>query len=271
MRRVDLKRRQVDVAALKLTEAPKPGDYSQIIDEPALLYVDGELAGIYAEVPPEALSGVRAAVERIEYSETYRTGGLKTRSRVVGFQPRVTVRRDYCGVAALAKESPKEHALICQGATLSSAYFKEHLPAPYVEHERIVLEKTKPCWVLPKAAYTSAIVNWNNQLNYHCDSGNYPGTWNAMLTFKRDLEGGHLAIPELDIALAVRDSTLSIFNAQALLHGVTPFRKTSPRGYRYTIVYYALQGMGLCGSPAEELARIRQVKTAREVKRRSEK
>lgn len=273
MQKVELTKRRFATAELSAEKqracTALASDCRMLLDEPAVLFIDGQPGGLYMPVPPEELAGARAAVERIDYQETYRTGGLKTRSRVVGFQPRVTVRRDYCTTAAMSHDMPKEHALICAGAALASRYFKEYLPEAFAAHEKVVQAQVKPGWMLPGSAYTSGIVNWDNRLNYHCDSGNFPGTWNAMLTFKKDLEGGHLAIPELDVTLAVRDATLSIFNAQALMHGVTPFRKTSPRGYRYTIVYYALSGMCHCGTPAEELERIRAVKTQRELKRRA--
>ena len=42
-----------------------------------------------------------------------------------------------------------------------------------------------------------------------------------MVVFKRDVAGGYLVIPEFDIALEVADNTLSIFNGQEILHGVS--------------------------------------------------
>lgn len=266
--RVDLKSRELDTKKLLRKVAPKAEDCSQLLEESSLLYVDGVLAGLYIVPPTEETSAIRNAVQAIEYQSTARTAGLKTTSRVIGYQPRITIRRDFCTTAALAHESPAEHSVLCEGAALATRYLKHYLPEQAAHQEAIVRAQTKPEWILPNSSYTSGICNWNNLLRYHFDTGNYPGTWNAMLTFKKDLEGGYLAVPQLDVALAVRDGTLSIFNAQHFLHGVTPFRKLSPRAYRYTIVYYALQGMCHCGTPIQELERIRAVKTSREQKRR---
>lgn len=267
MRRVDLTKRELDTKAMVRKVAPDPSHYSQVIDEPCVLYVDGALAGFYGVLPEEEVAPLRQAVQQIHYQDTYRTGGLKTTSRVIGFQPRVTIRRDFCTAAALANEAPLQHAQLCSGAAIATRYLRNHCPDQLARQEAILRERVKPEWVLPDAAYTSGICNWNNQLRYHFDQGNFEGTWNAMLTFKKDIEGGYLAVPELDVALAVRDGTLSVFNAQGLMHGVTPFKKLSPRAYRYTVVYYALSGMCQCGSRAQELERIRTVKAQREQKR----
>lgn len=270
LQRVDLTTREVDTDAWKRKVAPDPSHYSTVIDSPSLLYVNGQRAGVYMPLPEGELAPVRMACQRIEYQATYRTAGLKTTSRVFGYQPRIAIRRDFCTSAALARESPHEHGWLCGGAGLVSRYLRQLFPDEMALQEKIVAERTKPEWVLPNTHYTSGIVNWNNQLRYHFDAGNYPDTWNAMLTFKKDIEGGYLAVPELDCAFAVRDGTLSVFNAQGFMHGVTPFKKLSPRAYRYTVVYYAMEGMCRCGSHLQELERIRMVKTSREQKRRGD-
>lgn len=267
--RIDLTSREMDTKSMQRKVVPDPSHYSRVIDEPCILYVDGEPGGLYLTPPTEQTGQIRQAVQQIEYQSTARTGGLKTTSRVIGYQPRITVRRDFCTAAALARENPSAHIALCSGAALASQYLRHYFPEQTAVQEATVRKDTRPEWILPDTHYTSGICNWNNQLRYHFDTGNFPGTWNSMLTFKKDLEGGFLAVPELDIAFAVRDGSLSIFNAQGFLHGVTPFKKLSPRAYRYTIVYYALQGMCRCSSPAVELERIRTVKTQREQRRRS--
>lgn len=267
MIRVDVQRKALDIKGWVRERAPTVNDYSRVIDEDCVLYLDGAPVGLYMKLPEAELAPIRAAVQRIEFIKGYRTQGLKSTSRVVGFQPRVTVRRDFCTVAALAREAPGAHQAICDGAALSTRELLRHVPEVGGKHAAIVSEKVKPEWTLSNSSYTSGIVNYNNPLRYHHDAGNLPGTWNAMLTFKKDIEGGYLSVPELDIAFAVRDGTLSIFNAQGLLHGVTPFKKCSTTAHRYTLVYYALAGLCHCGTATEELARIKLVKTQREKKR----
>ncbi len=64
-----------------------------------------------------------------------------------------------------------------------------------------------------------------------------------------------MAVPEYDIGLEVADQSLTLFDGQALLHGVTPFRRSGPQGYRFTVVYYSLQQMWQCLPPGEEAKR----------------
>lgn len=268
LRRFDVTKRELDTKAWNRKVAPDPSHYSVFVDEPAIFYLDGEPFGFYLPITADETAALRTAAQTIEYQEGYRTVGLKSRSRVIGYQPRLTIRRDFCSTAGLARESPEAHAALCKGAAIAAQYFKAAFPAQYAEQDAVVREQTKACWILPDSFYTSGICNWDNQLRYHFDAGNFKGTWNSMFTFKRDLEGGYLAIPEIDVCLAVRDGTLSLFPAATFMHGVTPFKKMSPRAYRYTLVFYALQQMCHCGTPAEELERIRRVKTDREKRRK---
>lgn len=88
-----------------------------------------------------------------------------------------------------------------------------------------------------------------------------------MLVFKRDIVGGHLSCPEYGLGFKLKNNSLLMFDGQSILHGVTPIQKKSASAYRYSIVYYSLQQMWKCMSVDEELARIRNKKTEREIKR----
>ena len=49
------------------------------------------------------------------------------------------------------------------------------------------------------------------------------------------------------------DNALIIFDGQAVLHGVTPINKFHPRGYRASVVLYALEAMKNCYPFEQEL------------------
>ena len=119
--------------------------------------------------------------------------------------------------------------------------------------------------------FTSGIVNKNNQLNYHYDSGNFRGVYSNMLVFKGDVSGGHLVIPEINISLEVADNSITIFDGQDLLHGVSPIKYLHKESYRYSIVYYSLERMWQCMEVGEEIDRIRKKKMEREIKRNDPK
>ena len=125
----------------------------------------------------------------------------------------------------------------------------------------------KQNWKLGETVFTSGIVNKNNQINYHFDTGNFTEVFSAMLAFKNDMVGGHLVLPQYDLALEIADGSLTLFDGQKALHGVTPIHYKSDRSYRFTMVYYSLKNMWHCLEIDDELARIRNVKTVREKKR----
>jgi hypothetical protein len=55
-----------------------------------------------------------------------------------------------------------------------------------------------------------------------------------------------------------------MFDGQAILHGVSPFRLTRPDGFRFSIVFYSLQQMWRCDPKAESLELAARRRTERE-------
>jgi hypothetical protein len=92
-----------------------------------------------------------------------------------------------------------------------------------------------------------------------------------MFAFKRDVEGGYLAFPEFDIALKTSSCSLSMFDGQSILHGVTPIKKLKPSSVRYTVVYYSLKNMWSCETPQGEIERMRNKRLEIELSRVTKK
>jgi hypothetical protein len=88
-----------------------------------------------------------------------------------------------------------------------------------------------------------------------------------MVGFKSNVKGGHLAIPEYDIGLEIANNSVVLFDGQKICHGVTPITLKSKNAYRYTVVYYTLQQMWKCQPITEEVARIKDERTALERRR----
>mgnify|MGYP003336309376 FL=1 len=128
-------------------------------------------------------------------------------------------------------------------------------------------EKIKNEWVIKGTPFTSGIVNKDNPLKYHFDSGNFKGVLSNMVAFKKNMNGGRLIIPAYNIKLEIEDGSLSVFDGQSILHGVSPFDKKNNDAYRYTIVYYSLEQMWKCETINDELIRIRAKKKEREFNR----
>jgi hypothetical protein len=211
---------------------------------------------------------LRWAVKTIDYEETTRTNGLKTRSAIFGFSPRVTMRKDFCSATAMSRNFPKQHHVICGFAQELIKIYQTHFSETLERHYQHCNLKVKDEWKLPGTPFTSGIVNKNNPLKYHHDAGNFKNVLSNMIVLKRGVAGGHLACPEFDLKFKCDDNHVVIFDGAQILHGVTPIIK--PEGddcYRYSVVYYSLEQMWNCENINEEVKRIRKVKKEREFKR----
>lgn len=265
----------VDTSALKL-RAASDSDYTLLINEPCIVRdaAQPDVPLIVFAQMTEDTSALFHAMSTIKYQISSRTGGMLTRSRIFGFQPRVALRRDFCCVSSLARESPDAHATICAWGARFSDVIAEHNPALYAKQHETVYGNVREDWIMPKSLFTSGICNKDNPLYYHFDAGNFPGLWSAMIVFQKHLRrGGHLSVPEYDVGFNFNGSKpwVILFDGQGLLHGVTPIEKGNAQAYRYSAVYYSLRGMQHCLSAAEEVARVREKKTAREKKRAGSK
>lgn len=241
-------------------------DVSSLIKEDCIIYVNEQPVLFYARLK-EDTSAMRWSCKTIKYAKGSRSQGLVTQSKIFGYSPRIPFRNDYCQVTSMALDQTKQHLVLEQFAQNLSAYYQQYFPEKYEAHEAKVKEKVLEEWKLPNSPFTSGIVNKNNPLKYHCDSGNFKGMLSNMVVFKNDVEGGYLVIPELDLALEVADNTLTIFNGQDLLHGVSPIEYKNDQAYRFSAVYYSLEQMWKCEPIKEEVQRIRESKTKKEKNR----
>lgn len=265
LKKLHVERRPIDLAAYKFRVAHEVDCYRRVTG-PTLVYEGSELKIAYMELD-ERLPRVVEALRRIQYVRDWRTGGLPTNSRIIGYTPRAPLRKDFCASVSLASELPEEHRVICEAGAVADRYYTKANPGLYFQHNSLMKERVNPDWRIDESVFTSGIINKNNPLRYHFDTGNFQNVWSAMLVFKKDCEGGGLNVPEYDLHFKLNDHSLLMFDGQGLLHGVTPFKLRTDRGYRYSVVYYSLQQMWNCLPPDQELARIRHVKTRREVRR----
>lgn len=267
MKIIEITPKEVDFKKYKMRSALEE-DCSQLIDFDCLVTVDGVPRILYMKVDADT-TGLRWAVKTINYEETTRTNGLKTRSAIFGFSPRVTMRKDFCSATAMSRNFPKQHLVICNFAKELTKLYQEYFPDTLKRHYDTVGDKVDENWTIKGTPFTSGIVNKNNPLKYHHDAGNFKNVLSNMIVLKNGVSGGHLACPEFDLKFKCDDKHLVIFDGAQILHGVTPIIK--PEGddgcYRYSIVYYSLEQMWNCENVNEEVSRIRKVKKEREIRR----
>jgi hypothetical protein len=267
MKVIDVEKKELDPKDFVRREAIDE-DVSKIVKESCIIKHKGEIKCVYLVLPDDKVpKDLLKAVSSIKYGKSNRSQGLVTRSRIFGYMPRETMRKDYCSSTAMVRDYPIQHQIICNFATTLAEQYKKYCPEMYEMHDQMVQQKVKPDWVIKDSPFTSGIINKNNPLNYHFDNGNFSNVYSNMLAFKKDCVGGHLTMPEYDIGLEIANNSVTFFDGQKILHGVTPFTLTDPFGYRFTIVYYSLKRMWQCLDPADEINRIKQVKSDREYRR----
>lgn len=259
----------------------KPVDHLEYVKHSATeddydTLIDGDVIGIDAETNQIIFvqkkldfddKQILWALEHTRYEENTRTSGLKTRSRIFGYSPRNTVRNDFCSTVSMAVEHPRQHAVVCQYGVQIAGLYSKFTPATYKKHQEILQAKVLDEWAIKDTPFTSGIINKNNPLKYHFDSGNFKGVYSCMAVFKRDVRGGFLSLPQYGVGLSLPHNSVFMFDGQSVLHGVTPITKLNDQAVRYSIVYYSLQQIWNCLPLTEELARIRNIKTQREVNR----
>lgn len=268
-------KRTIDLSLFRTRRAAL-SDCSRLIAEDAIVHLEGKPVLAYYHRLDADFSQIRAALDRIKYHEGFRAtknNPMYTRARTFGYAPRLEIRNQPCRKASLGREQPLEHSVLLDAANIAYRCYRDSFPDRAAAHAELA-DKVLPTYRIGETPFTSGIVNANNPLPYHFDRGNFRGVNSAMLGFKRDIEGGHLTIPEIDLAFDIGDQSLLLFDGQALLHGVTPFRRMTEAAMRYTIVFYSLEGMWRCEPPQQEVRHFNKRQTllaqSRAAKKRNE-
>lgn len=267
---IEVKAKELNIKEYKSRFAVE-SDADILIKDDTLLVEDGVPILLYKKIDWCDTEELRKCCMTIKYTTDTRLpkkdkAGITTRSAIFGYRPRVPLRQDFCSATMMSNVNPTEHSIITNFASKLTDIYKEYFPETFKQHEEKANEVLSE-WRIPNSVFTSGIINKNNPLQYHHDSGNFKGVLSNMIAFKKGVAGGRLVLPEYNMKLEIADNTLSIFDGQSIVHGVTPIRKFTEDAYRYTIVYYSLEQMWKCETIKEEVLRIRKIKKERELKR----
>lgn len=235
-------------------------DVGTFVAEPTLVYDQRTRNLVLAYLPfGEDASDLVAGLRRLDWAWHERTSGLKARSKTFGFYPRNSWRQPRCGITPFARDEPELHARLVGLAPTIARLYAAVEPALYARQERLA-RGVRAEWLLAGTPYTGGIANFNCPYTYHRDSGNFAGVWSGMVAFREGITGGRLLVPEYDLALAIDDHTLTLFDGQALLHGVSPYTQERGSSYRITLVYYSQARMGDCLPLAQEVERAERLR-----------
>lgn len=272
MQTITLPKKKINL--LEFTHRPaNEDDYEKLLTEEFKIVDEstGKVVALYCKPKDELglMGEVFGACSRTKFQTSHRTNGLKSTSRIFGYNPRNAIRKDFCSLTSYGVEQPVEHAKIIQGGAIAAKYYALNNPELYESHLSSTKEKVVDDFRLPEVPFTSGIINENNPLCYHFDSGNFKDVWSAMMVFKDGISGGYLSMPEYGVACEVAHNSIFYFDGQSILHGVTPIKRLNPNAKRFSIVYYSLRGMWNCQPLIEEIARARMRREAVESNRLS--
>ena len=188
MQRITPKRKEIDPKDF-LKRPASESDFSTLIDQDTILLdSNGNPIALYFKFT-EDTSELVNALKKIPYLTSYRSGGLTTTSRIFGFDPPTGIRKQWPSATSLSWENPKEHSKIIEFGRKINEIYKQYLPDAQILHEKTVKENVLPEWCIPGTPFTSGIINQNNQLNYHKDSGNFKGVYSNMIVMKSNVGG----------------------------------------------------------------------------------
>jgi hypothetical protein len=199
-----------------------------------------------------------------------RLSGIIVTHRTFGFVPPQPLRRRYaCTGSRLDFDYPSISRAIGEFCTVAEHVFRTQATDVYEETANNVRDLIAPAWLIEGTPWTSGIINHTAALPYHRDRNNIPGSWSAMLACRRAVDGGLLHLVDYDVWLTIPHGSITIFDGQSVVHGVSPLRLVDTNPFRYTLVTYARSGLKVCcPDPVDEPRRASLVATNATTRRR---
>lgn len=123
----------------------------------------------------------------------------------------------------------------------SEKLIKQYMPEQYESQKKQIEETTLPKYRFGNL-FTSSISNFNIAAAFHQDRGNLKNTVNAILTKRKDTDGGALCVPDFGHTFEQANNSLLVYPAWYNLHGVTKIIKHNEDAYRNSLIFYPLNG-----------------------------
>ncbi|XNL98373.1 oxidoreductase [Arthrobacter phage Bumble] len=230
----------------------------------------GDLIGIVTRLDRPRRAALRASVLSLRYGQNVARQGrnMNVRGATFGFAPKKAMaRQEGCRSTATTRDRPDVSAVLDDIAGALGRQFRELYPEQAAADEVTVKSAVLDDWRMHEdSLWTSGVINQSTVLPYHRDGNNFD-TWSAMPTIRYGMDGGRLHIPEYDLVFPCSDGDVTWFFGKGLVHGVTPMVERATRtgeSYRYSVVFYSIQGMKNCRTFAEETRNANKARTARE-------
>ena len=164
-------------------------------------------------------------------------------STIIGsIPPRPHMRRPYPSISSVHNEPKariflKSMLLACRE---SEELIKKLAPKIYENQKKLIEENVPKKWRFGKL-FTSSISNFNISAPFHRDNGNIKGCVNVIIVKKKYADGGNTTVPDYGATVDSCDNSMLVYPAWRNIHGVTPIKTPTPKGYRNSLVFYPLK------------------------------
>jgi len=228
-----------------------------VIDEDTIIIdkATNEVLVIYRDTEDEVnTEGMIDSLSKVRFPKDERTNGLITQSETIGYRPRMMglSGKKTCAKTTFGNKHKNIEDDLFHVAHIAEELYSKYAPDRYQNHSTMA-QKVRGEYLMPETNFTSGIINKNNPLKYHLDTGNFKNVFSIMLGLKKDVKGGYLHIPELKVNLKISNGSLTMFDGQRFVHGVTPIIGSKKESFRFTIVFYSLVQMWSCLETAAEV------------------
>lgn len=191
-----LARREIDPADY-VGRVPLKSEMGELVTQDLVVECEGRVVLVYTIIDPEVSRGIRLAAESVRYSRSARTNGMPMQSALFGSAPRIAIRNDYCRKTAATVSEPKNWSLIKRFGDKLSQVYRQWLPEEYERQSKLVEQQVGADWQIAGMPFTTVILNRNQALKYHLDSGNFKGLYSNVFILRRAAAGGQLVLPSL--------------------------------------------------------------------------
>lgn len=260
-------------------QAPEPGPDARLITRDTAIIDEetGEVVVVYATGYGKMASALLHTLRDVTWdrdvywsaSTTTRLSGLAVTHRTFGYQPPQPIRKRYaCSRSQFNSKYPEAMEVLTQFCTVAEGVLRNFATDVADSTAKVVADRIAPAWRINGTPWTSGIINYTAALPYHRDQGNVRGSWSAMLGARHHVTGGYLHLVDYDTYLNIGHGSISIFDGQSVVHGVTPFEATGLNPMRVTVVTYSKLECSKCHpDPSQEAKRAQMVVTEAEDRR----
>lgn len=181
-------------------------------------------------------------------------------SMIAGFYEQQGGRHPYCRATGYVRHHPERWEQLQPLLRECAQVYAQAAPVEYARQMKVV-RGTHPAWIIPDTPFTTVTVNNTVAAAYHVDGGDLKDGLGVLLGMEHgSFDGFQLVVPEYRVALRLQARDVLLFDP-TVWHGNVPPRNAQGEQdedwWRVSVVLYYREGLRGCGSPEEELARVK--------------